>query len=129
MTQVARDRLYHRHRFPVEVIAHAVWLYLRFPLSLRMVEDLLMPYGIIASHQTVCLWVEKFGRHFANRLPGLAIASLPHNLSGYSACIFCVRISGSSALLVRGGAFFWGCFRFLLRRPFVIKQIETRFSL
>lgn len=66
MTQVARDRLYRRHRFPAEVIAHAVWLYLRFPLSLRMVEDLLAARGIIVSHQTVRFWVEKFGRHFAN---------------------------------------------------------------
>ncbi|ASR10049.1 hypothetical protein CHY08_23445 (plasmid) [Rhizobium leguminosarum bv. viciae] len=36
-----RDPLYRRHRFPVEIIAHAVWLYFRFPLSLRMVENLL----------------------------------------------------------------------------------------
>jgi putative transposase len=68
MTQVARDRLYRRHRFPAEVIAHAVWLYLRFPLRLRMVEDLLAARGIIVSHQTVRLWVEKFGRHFANEI-------------------------------------------------------------
>lgn len=66
MTQVARDRLYRRHRFPAEVIAHAVWLYLRFPLSLRMVEDMLTARRIIVSHQTVRLWVEKFGRPFAN---------------------------------------------------------------
>ena len=66
MTQVTRDRLYRRHRFPAEVIVHAVWLYLRLPLSLRMVEDLLAARGIIVSHQTVRLWVEKFGRRFAN---------------------------------------------------------------
>ncbi len=45
--------LYRRHRFPPDVIAHAVWLYFRFPLSLRMVEDLLAECGIIVSHQTV----------------------------------------------------------------------------
>nr|WP_268824713.1 IS6 family transposase [Agrobacterium vitis] len=66
MTRSSRDPLYRRHRFPAEVIAHAVWLYFRFPLSLRMVEDLLAARGIIVSHQTVRLWVEKFGRHFAN---------------------------------------------------------------
>jgi putative transposase len=66
MTRSTRDPRYRRHRFPAEVIAHAVWLYLRFPLSLRMVEDLLAARGIIVSHQTVRLWVEKFGRHFAN---------------------------------------------------------------
>ena len=48
------------------MIAHAVWLYFRFPLGLRMVEDMLAARGIIVSHQTVRLWAEKFGRHFAN---------------------------------------------------------------
>lgn len=68
MTQAARDPLYRRHRFPAEVIAHAVWLYLRFPLSLRMVEDLLSARGFAVSHQTVRHWVEKFGRHFAGEI-------------------------------------------------------------
>jgi len=68
MTQAVRDPLYRRHRFPTEVIAQAVWLCLRFPLSLRMVEDLLAASGIIVSHQTVRLWVKKFGRHFANEI-------------------------------------------------------------
>ena len=64
MTQSDRS-LYHRHRFPPDVIAHAVWLYFRFPLSLRMVEHLLAVRGIIVSHQTVRSWAEKFGRQFA----------------------------------------------------------------
>jgi putative transposase len=46
-----RDPLYRRHRFPAEVIAHAVWLYFRFPLSLRMVEDLPAARGIIVSRR------------------------------------------------------------------------------
>jgi putative transposase len=54
------------HRFPAAVIARAVWLYCRFPLSLRMAEDLLAASGIVASHETVRRWVEKFGRDFAN---------------------------------------------------------------
>ena len=47
------DPLYRRHRFPAEVIANAVWLYFRFPLSLRMVEDMLAMRGIVVSHETV----------------------------------------------------------------------------
>ncbi|OJF89638.1 IS6 family transposase [Pararhizobium antarcticum] len=66
MTQAVRNPLYRRHRFPAEVIAHAVWLYFRFPLRFRMVEDLLAARGITVSHQTVRFWAEKFGRHFAN---------------------------------------------------------------
>jgi len=63
-----RDPLYRRHRFPAEIIGHAVWLYFRFPLSLRMIEDMLAARGIIVSHQTVRLWAEKFGRTFANQI-------------------------------------------------------------
>jgi putative transposase len=63
-----RVPLYRRHRFPADVIAQAVWLYFRFPLSLRMVEDLLAARRIIVSHQTVRLWAEQFGRTFANEI-------------------------------------------------------------
>jgi putative transposase len=63
-----RDRLYRRHRFPAEIIAHAVWFYFRFPLSLRMVEDLLAARGIIVLHQTARLWAVKFGRTLANEI-------------------------------------------------------------
>lgn len=65
-----RDPVYRRHRFPAEVIAHAVWLYFRFPLSLRMVENLLAARGIVVSLQTVRLYAEKFGRTFATDIRG-----------------------------------------------------------
>ena len=51
MTTAARVR-YKGHRFPAEIIGHAVWLYFRFPLGLRMVEELLAARGIIVSHET-----------------------------------------------------------------------------
>jgi len=66
MTKLATDTTAHRykrHRFPAEVIAHAVWLYHRFPLSLRDVEDLLAKRGIDVSFQTVSEWTVKFGRN------------------------------------------------------------------
>ena len=63
-----QNSFYRGHRFPAEVIAHAVWLYYRFPLSLRMVEDLLAARGIVVSHETVRRWAERFGRDFANRV-------------------------------------------------------------
>ncbi len=44
---------YAGYRFPAEVISHAVWLYFCFPLSLRMVDELLDARGIIVSHETV----------------------------------------------------------------------------
>ena len=59
---------YARHRFPGEVISHAVWLYFRFPLSLRMVEETLAARGIEVSHETVRQWALKFGQGFANQV-------------------------------------------------------------
>ncbi len=59
---------YAGYRFPAEVISHAVWLYLRFPLSLRMVDELLAARGIIASYETVRQWARKLGQNFANEI-------------------------------------------------------------
>src|SRR6187401_931581 len=59
---------YAGHRFPAEIISHAVWLYFRFPLSLRMVEEMLAARGIIVSHEAVRQWAHKFGQDFANRI-------------------------------------------------------------
>src|SRR5260370_42046968 len=59
---------YRRHRFPPVVIQHAVWLYLRFTLSYRDVEDLLAERGLDVSYETVRSWVLKFGPVIARRL-------------------------------------------------------------
>ena len=62
----ARDPLYRRHRFPAEVISYAVWLYFRFPLSLRMVEEMLAARGMAgATYETVRRWGKKFGKAFS----------------------------------------------------------------
>src|SRR4029434_7475809 len=63
-----RDPRYARHRFPAEVISYAVWLYFRFPLSLRMVEEMLAARGIPVSHETVRQWAMKFGQGFATQI-------------------------------------------------------------
>src|SRR5687768_7969963 len=67
MSPPAAKSPYAGYRFPAEVISHAVWLYFRFPLSLRMVEEMLAARGIVVSHETVRQWALKFGREFANR--------------------------------------------------------------
>lgn len=59
---------YRRHRFPPLIIQHAVWLYLRFTLSYRDVEELLAERGIDVSNETIRRWVLKFGRLYAQRL-------------------------------------------------------------
>ena len=60
--------LYRGHRFPPDVIAHAVWLYLRFHLSFRDVQDLLAERGIVVSHEAIRQWCSKFGPSYAARL-------------------------------------------------------------
>jgi putative transposase len=59
---------YAGYRSPAEVISQAVWLYFRFPLSLRMVEEMLAARGIVVSHETIRQWALKFGQKFANRI-------------------------------------------------------------
>jgi putative transposase len=70
MTTPARAR-YTGYRFPAEIIGHAVWLYFRFPLGLRMVEELLAARGIIVSHETVRQWALKFGQ-----IEGIAVRAV-----------------------------------------------------
>src|SRR4051794_24451567 len=59
---------YARHQFPPEIIRHAVWLYLRFTLSYRDVEELLAERGISVAYESVRRWVVKFGPAFARNL-------------------------------------------------------------
>jgi putative transposase len=59
---------YHRHRFPFEIISHAVWLYHRFCLSFREVEELLAERGIPLTSETVRQWCRKFGQNYARTL-------------------------------------------------------------
>ena len=59
---------YHRHRFPAEIISHAVWLYHVFSLSLRDVELILAERGVLVTHESIRNWCRKFGAEFAKRL-------------------------------------------------------------
>jgi putative transposase len=59
---------HYRHRYPAELIAHAVWLYHSFPLSFRDVELLLAERGVVVSYETIRRWCRKFAQTFANRL-------------------------------------------------------------
>ena len=59
---------YSNHRYPVEVISHCVWLYFRFPLSFREVEELMLERGVVVSYETIRRWTVKFGQDYANAL-------------------------------------------------------------
>jgi len=60
--------LYKGHRYPVEIISHCVWLYHRFSLSLREIEELMMARGVLVTYETIHQWCRKFGQAFANQL-------------------------------------------------------------
>ncbi len=63
-----KSKLYKRYRFPAAIIQYAVWLYFRFNLSHRDIEDLLAQRGIIVSRESIRLWCNKLGSKFATRL-------------------------------------------------------------
>ena len=68
MTPPADPARYKNHRFPGEIISHGVWLYYRFPLSYRDVQELLCERGIDVTHEAIRQWYLKFGQDYANQL-------------------------------------------------------------
>ena len=68
MTPPADPERYKNHRFPGEVMSHGVWLYYRFPLSYRDVQELLFDRGIDVTHEAIRQWCRKFGQDYANQL-------------------------------------------------------------
>ena len=68
MKDVVAAPSYAGYRFPPEIIAHAVWLYFRFALSYRDVEELLAERGVLLTYETIRQWCQKFGQGYANEL-------------------------------------------------------------
>src|SRR6516225_5258568 len=89
---------YRRHRFPAEIIQHAIWLYLRFTLSYRDVEELLAERGFDISYETVRRWVLKFGPAIARRLR----RRRPQPSDRWHLDEMVVRIAGKRMYLWRG---------------------------
>jgi len=68
MTTAPSSPSYKSYRFPAEIISHAVWLYYRFSLSFRDVEELMAARGIVVTYETIRQWCQKFGQQYANHL-------------------------------------------------------------
>ena len=89
--------IYKRHRFPPEIIQYAVWLYYRFNLSHRDIEDLPAERNIIVSYEAIRIWCRKFGAQYARRLK--------RNHQGYGDTFFIdevfVKIQGKQHYLWR----------------------------
>ena len=88
---------YSRHRFPPPVIQHSIWLYLRFTLSYRDVEDLLAERGLEVSYETVRRWVLKFGSRIGRQLR----RSRPRPTDRWHLDEMVVRIAGRQMYLWR----------------------------
>ncbi len=88
---------YRRYRFHPDIIQHAVWLYFRFTMSYRDVEDLLAERGIDVSYETVRLWALKFGQAYARRIRKRQPAGPCHRHLGEAF----VRIGGKQMYLWR----------------------------
>jgi putative transposase len=65
---VSSSERYHRHRFPIEVVEHCVWLYFRFCLSYRNIEEMMAVRGVRVTYETVREWCRKFGALYATQL-------------------------------------------------------------
>jgi putative transposase len=59
---------YHRHRFPVEILSLCVWLYFRYSLSYRDIEEMMFERGVTVSYETIRVWCTKFGAEYAKRV-------------------------------------------------------------
>ena len=66
MTTPPSTTLYKRHRFPVEIISHCVWLYFRFSLSYCDVQEMMAERGVVVSYEAGRYWGRKFGQGYAN---------------------------------------------------------------
>src|SRR5262245_21053158 len=67
MNILSDAKKHKNHRFPVEIISHAVWLYFRFCLSFRDVEELLLERGVVVTYEAIRKWCRKFGQQYANQ--------------------------------------------------------------
>lgn len=65
---MSQSNPYHGFRFPAEIISHAVWLYHRFTVSFRDVEELLAERGVIVTYETIRQWCLRFGQSYANSI-------------------------------------------------------------
>jgi len=77
---MTQSKMYKHHRFPSEIIQYAVWIYHRFNLNHRDVEDLPAEWGVPVSYEVILLWCNKFGSKYAQRLrrkhQGYVVATL-----------------------------------------------------
>ena len=62
MTTPPPTMLYKRHHFPTEIVSHCVWLYFRFSLSSRDIQEMMAERGVLVSHAAVCYWERNCGQ-------------------------------------------------------------------
>ena len=93
---------YSGYRFPTEIIQQVIWLYVRFTLSFRDVEDLLTERGIVVSYETVRRWVNHFGPRIAANLRKRRSKPQPIKLDQFAPRVALGEASAHDASLSRG---------------------------
>ncbi len=94
---------YKDHHYPVvEIINHCVWLYFRFPLSFREVQELMLARGVVVSHESIRRWCAKFGQAYANGLRRRR--AHPGDKRGASHKCECEGVAGASRMVSAWGA-------------------------
>jgi len=111
---------YKGHRYPVEIINHCVWLYFRFSLSFREVEELMLARGVVVSYETIRRWCAKFGRPTPTSY--VAAAHAPATSGTLTRCFFI--FFNESPPRGKGPFFFWGPATCALARD--LEQRPTR---
>ena len=97
--ELVKSLSFKRHRFPADVIVHAVWLYFGFTLSFRDVEEMLAQRGIDVSYETIRCWTIKFGPQIARRLKHRRLAPSPRWHLDEMVC----KVGGKRMYLWRAG--------------------------
>ena len=95
---------YKGHRHPVEIIAHCVWLYHRFPLSFREVEELMLERGVVVSHETVRRWCAKFGQAYAGETV-VQVNGSGHKVPSVLLPVVAVTRESVAEIIVKGGVY------------------------
>jgi hypothetical protein len=100
-----RDPIYAGHRYPAEIISYAVWLYFRFPLSLRMVEEMLAARGISVTHETIRHGASNSAGNSPTAFVGERLAAVTNGTSMRSSSASPERSIGSGVPSTRMGSF------------------------
>lgn len=112
---------YKNHRYPIEIVARVIWLYFRFNVSRREVEEMLLERGVVVSYETIRRWCRKHGPDYARRLR----RKVPAKADTWHVDELVVRINGQKCWLCEPLIRTVMCSMRLSRRAVTLKQPDV----